>query len=99
MALTKSAKAYEPPNQKRKSPERWGEVDTMNVGNFATSAPPGNETLRIFVPRSHPSPGLRHYSTRLHPFLLAISFAPARGICHLATALQQKEKAKMKSGS
>lgn len=46
--------------------------------------------LWIFVPRSHPSIGLRHYSTCLHPFQLAISSAPARGIRHLATTLQQK---------
>lgn len=42
-------------------------------------------TLWIFVPRSHPSQDS-------HPLQLAISFAPARGICHLATTLQQNTK-------
>lgn len=43
-ALTKPAKVYEPQNQEQRSQGRWGEVDTMNVGNFATEPPSGNKT-------------------------------------------------------
>lgn len=55
------------------------------MGNSATGPPSENETLSlwIFVPRSHPSQDSRP---------LAISFAPARGTCHLATTLRQNTK-------
>lgn len=84
------------PKTKSRGHKRGGERQTQWTWETLQQDLPleMKRSLWIFVPRSHPSVGLRHYSTLLaSPFSVGwLSFPPAKGICHLATTFQQESQ-------